>query len=105
MTVGGQRLDKILDMVDDARTYHDLQKASVALDIHEANVMQAWAKKRASKSFTLGAAISKYREEKTANKKGWQSEGNRLDQLERLPAAKKPLYAITETQERTKNAR
>lgn len=94
MMVSGMKLSKVMDTLDDARNYRDGHKLSAALDVHETAVIESRLKKRESKNYTFGDAIKDYRKKKSEKKKGFESEGNRLDRLERLAIAKKPLYMI-----------
>lgn len=94
LMVAGNRLDKTFDTLDEARAFRDLHKASAALDVHEAAVLEARGKKRAAKGFTVADAIEQYRTEKSEKKKGWESEGTRLNKLGRCKIAAKPLYQV-----------
>lgn len=94
MQIGGLRVSKVFDTLDEARTYRDSHNVSAALDVHETAIFRSRIKKRESKTYTFADAIEDYRKEKTEKKKGYESEGNRLDRLARLSIAKKPLYMI-----------
>lgn len=94
MMVGGHKLDKTLDTLAEARTYRDLERSKAALDHSEGQIYEARARKREVRGYTLSAAISDYRKKKTEFKKGYKSEGNRLDLLDRLPIASKPIFMI-----------
>lgn len=94
MMVGGHKLDKTFDTLSEARTYRDLERGKAALDHTEGMIYEARAKKREVRSYTFSDAIKDYRKKKTAFKKGYESEGNRLDLLKRLPMAAKPIFMI-----------
>lgn len=94
MMKSGMRIEKTFDTLEDARAYRDGQNFVAALDHTEGAIFEARIKKSQSKSFTLASAIEDYRKRFTAKKKGYESEGNRLDRLARLPVAQRPLYMI-----------
>jgi integrase len=94
MMVGGHKLDKTFDTLSEAKTYRDLERGKAALDHTEGQIYEARARKREVRSYTLSDAIKDYRKKKTAFKKGYESEGNRLDLLERLPLVVKPIFMI-----------
>ncbi|MFA6121582.1 MAG: site-specific integrase [Sideroxydans sp.] len=94
MMVAGQKISKVWDTLDEARTFRDSHSVSASLDVHESAIFVSRNKKRAAKNFTLADAIEDYREKKPSKKKGWQAEGSRLNLLLRLPIANEPLYMI-----------
>ena len=94
MMVSGMKVSKVMDTLNDARNFRDGHKLSAALDVHETAVISSRLKKRESKNYAFGEAIEDYRKKKTAKKKGYESEGNRLDRLYRLSIAQKPIYMI-----------
>ncbi|HET7832460.1 MAG TPA: site-specific integrase [Gallionella sp.] len=94
MMVAGMKVSKVCDTIEDARLFRDQHRVAAALDPLEAKIFEARIKKAAAKDFTFADAIGKYRTEKSEKKRGWESEGNRLDRLKRLPIAVKPLYMI-----------
>lgn len=94
MMVGGHKLDKTFDTLSEAKTYRDLERGRAALDHTEGQIYEARARKREVRSYTFLDAIQNYRKKKTAFKKGYESEGNRLDLLERLPLSVKPIFMI-----------
>jgi integrase len=94
MMVSGMKMSKVLDTLDEARTWRDSHKVSAALDVHEAAIFESRIKKRGAKNFTFSDALDRYRKEKTPHKKGSASEECRLDKLARMSCAKKPLYTF-----------
>lgn len=94
LMVNGKKVDETLDSLEDARIYRDKHLHSAALDIHESAIIESRIKKRSAKNYTLADAIKDYKKEKSEKKKGWATEGSRLNLILRLPIAKEPLYMI-----------
>lgn len=94
MMKSGFVVEKTFDTLPEARAYRDGQNYAASLDKVESSIFESRINKAQGKDFTFSKAIKKYRKEKTAHKKGWDSEGTRLDRLLRLPAADMPLYMI-----------
>ncbi len=93
MEVAGLKISKVLDTLDEARTYRDSHSVSKALDVHEAALFESRIKKRAAVGYTFADALKDYRKI-SEKKKGGDQEGANLDLLSRLPIASKPLYMI-----------
>lgn len=92
--VAGNLASKVWDTIQEARIWRDQHLASAALDVHESTIIESRIKKSSSRSFTFSDAIKDYRKNFTEKKKGHESEGCRLDRIDRLPVSQRPLYMI-----------
>jgi integrase len=98
MMSAGRTINKTFDTLTEAQVYRDLIKANAALDPNEERIYEARAKKAESKTFTLAHAITKYRQEKTAKKKGADKEKSLLNKISRCTAiVSMPLYQIKDS--------
>ena len=94
LMVNGKKVDETLDSLEDAKIYRDKHLHSAALDVHKTAIIESRIKKRSAKNYTLTDAIKDYRKEKSEKKKGWATEGARLNLILRLPIANESLYMV-----------
>lgn len=90
----GNRIDRCLDTLAEARIFRDLTLANAALDPNEQATFEARAKRVENKTFTFANAIQKYRIEVSEKKKGWAQEKSMLDKIARSSTATLPLYQV-----------
>ncbi|MDP2761809.1 MAG: site-specific integrase [Sideroxyarcus sp.] len=95
MMVNGHRLDKVLDILSEARVYRDSHKLSQALDVHESAVIESRIKKQAIKGLSVGDALDRYLLEVTPTKKGASAEEFRIGKAKRALLSMKPLHGVT----------
>lgn len=95
MMVADNKVSKVFDTLDEARTWRDLQRAGSSLDIDEKRIFEARANKRSARTFTIKQALERYEKEITPSKKGAAVELTRIGKAKKTKLASKSLYMAT----------
>lgn len=95
MMVADNKVSKVFDTLDEARTWRDLQRAGSSLDIDEKRIFEARANKRSARTFTVKQALERYETEVTPSKKGAAVEITRIGKAKKTDLANKSLYMVT----------
>jgi integrase len=95
MMVADNKVSKVFDTLDEARTWRDLQRAGSSLDIDEKRIFEARANKRSARTFTIKQALERYEKEVTPTKKGAAVEETRIGKAKKTKLANKSLYMVT----------
>jgi len=95
MMIAGSTTNQTFDTLNEARAFRDAQKAESKINPHAAAVHLSRARKaRLNTAYTVADALDDYRKAYTSKKKGYSSEGNRLDRLSRLSISKKSMRSV-----------